>query len=278
MLWIIIAVVVIAILCMYLFCIAPNNDKRREQMEPLKKHYIAHRGLFDNSSDNPENSIAAFKKAAENGYGIELDLQLTADDRLVVFHDVDLLRMCGAEKNLVDCTYDELQEYKLANTEERIPLFEEVLEAVDGRVPLVVEIKADGDCDTIAVTKKMIEVIEGYKGYYCMECFDPLAVKWMRVNRPDIIRGQLSSNGFKDAWDHRKWYKQLLSTYLLRNFMSRPDFIAYRNKYPNNISYKICTKLFGAFGVAWTVKNQAELDKAKKSFDAIIFDSFIPSR
>lgn len=277
MLWIIIAVVVIAIFCMYLFCIAPNK-KRRDKMEPLEKYYIAHRGLFDNSSDCPENSLAAFKKAADNGYGIELDLQLTADNQVVVFHDMDLLRMCGVEKDLINCTYDELQQYKLADTEERIPLFEEVLKVVDGKVPLVVEIKADGDCDTIAITKKMIKIMENYKGYYCMECFDPFAVKWMRDNRPDIIRGQLSSNGFKDEWDHRKWYKQLLSTYLLMNFMSRPDFIAYRHKYSNNISYKICTKLFGAFGVAWTARNQNELDKAKKSFDSIIFDSFIPSK
>ena len=84
------------------------NRGRKEKMKVFEKQYIAHRGLFDNESEAPENSIPAFQRAVQQGYGIELDVQLTTDNRLVVFHDETLQRMCGFDKKLTDCSYDEL--------------------------------------------------------------------------------------------------------------------------------------------------------------------------
>ena len=114
-------------------------------MAVFEKQYIAHRGLFDNENGIPENSIPAFKRAVDQGYGIELDVQLTMDHKLVVFHDESLRRLCRADRLLRDCTYAELQEYSLGISRERIPLFEDVLKVVDGKVPLIVEVKQEGN-------------------------------------------------------------------------------------------------------------------------------------
>ena len=106
----------------YLFLIKPDT-KRKEWAKPYEEKGVAHRGLFDKSLGIPENSLAAFQRAVEKNYGVELDVQLTKDNRLVVFHDEDLFRMCGVKKKVRDCTWEELCQYTLQGTEEKIPLF-----------------------------------------------------------------------------------------------------------------------------------------------------------
>lgn len=259
---------------LYLYSIAPNKD-RRIRMNQFENQYIAHRGLFDNATDHPENSIPAFCRAVEQNYGIELDVQLTTDHKLVVFHDESLLRMCGVDKKLTECSYEELCKYHLADSQEKIPLFDDVLQVIGGKVPLIVEVKSEGDWKT--TTQMMAERMDKYAGCYCMESFHPLAVKWFRDHRPDVIRGQLSTD-YKA--DHIKGNpcRNFLLTNLMLNFMSRPDFIAYNHRWKNNFSYKLCRKIFPVENVAWTIKNQQELNEAEKTFDVIIFDSFNPEK
>lgn len=104
---------VLAILAvLYLLAIMPRMTKRPDYTPLMGRHY-AHRGLHDNKSDAPENSMAAFRKAIEAGYGIELDVQLTKDRIPVVFHDETLKRVCGVEGNVRDYTYEELQQFHL---------------------------------------------------------------------------------------------------------------------------------------------------------------------
>lgn len=113
------------------------------QKHPLQSKFsrrtFAHRGLFDHLS-RPENSLAAFGAAVEHGYGIELDLQMTADGKIVVFHDESLQRMCSTPLKIEQSTFAELQKHPLLNSDQTIPLFSEVLQLVDGKVPLIVEI------------------------------------------------------------------------------------------------------------------------------------------
>ena len=258
---------------LYLYSIAPNKS-RKEQMRPFEQQYIAHRGLFDNAADCPENSLPAFRRAVEHHYGIELDVQLTKDRQLVVFHDESLLRMCGVDKKLRDCTYQELCQYPLASSQERIPLFDQVLEVIDGQVPLVVEVKPEGDWET--TTRKMAERMDKYPGCYCMESFHPFAVKWFRDHRPDVIRGQLSTDYRADHIQGSPCRNFLLSNLML-NWASRPDFVAYNHRWKDNFSYTLCRKMSRVENVAWTIKNQQELDRAEKTFDVIIFDSFLPA-
>ena len=267
----IILLILIVLVLFYLFLIMPRMTGKPDA-SMLHGVYYAHRGFHDNKSDAPENSMAAIKKAVANGYGIEFDVQLTRDRIPVVFHDENLKRVCGAEGNVRDYTYEELQQFPLLASDERIPLLADVLSAVDGKVPLIIEIKVhEKAAEVCAYADQLISV---YKGPYCIESFDPRAVAWYKKNRPQVIRGQLSSsfsvNGKREKFSH------MLVHYLLTNVMTRPDFIAYAHKHKGNVSRVLCRKLFGALSVAWTIRSQQELDACKKDFDLFIFEQFIP--
>lgn len=264
--WIILTVLVIV--AVYLFLIAPRMIRKPDRSTLLDVHY-AHRGLFDNKTDSPENSLSAIRKAVEAGYGIEFDIQLSKDDIPVIFHDASLKRMCGVDGKIWDYTLKQLQEMKLANSSETIPTLEQVLGVVNGKVPLIIEYKMD------RVDTKICEigngVLEKYNGPYCIESFHPFAVQWYRENRPDIIRGQLSQDYSKTEY---KGFQYWLMTHLLTNFLTRPDFIAYNHKDANKISRRVCGEM-GAMSVAWTIKSKEQYEKAKPHFDLVIFDSFI---
>lgn len=259
----------------YLVMIMPNMDKKRKKkMASFEKVYIAHRGLFNNV-DIPENSLVGFKKANEDGYGIELDVQMTTDNKLVVFHDANLNRMCGVDKKLTDCSYDELMKYNLKNTEHKIPLFEDVLKILDKNTPLIVEIKPEGPC--IETCDKAIKMLKDYDLNYVMESFNPLVVYHLRKYYPDIIRGQLAYNMFNDKNSKTNFIIKFICTNLLGNFLTSPDFIAYDIKSRNNLSFKILSNLYKVERVAWTVKNQEMLEECSNLYDQFIFDSFIPT-
>lgn len=268
----ILLLIVICLIVFYLFLIKPNTG-RKSRMKPFEEVFIAHRGLFDNKTNAPENSLPAFRKAVQAGYGIELDIQLTKDHQMVVFHDASLKRMCGVDKILTDCTYKEIQQYTLAKSNEGIPLFEDILDIVDGKVPMVIEIKPEGDC--IETARMLAKRMKSYKGIYCMESFHPGVVGWYRMHQPEVLRGQLSTN-FKKNKISCTGLQHIVLSNLLLNFYAKPDFIAYNHKYADEFSYRLCRKLYDVENVAWTIRSQEQLEKAQEIFDAFIFDSFIP--
>ncbi len=263
-------IVLIILFPLYLFLIAPRMWKRANRTPFMNVHY-AHRGLFDNASDAPENSLLAFQKAVDAGYGIELDVQLSKDNQLVVFHDASLKRMCGVDGKVWEYTLEELQQMKLANSEQTIPTFQEFLKVVDGKVPFILEYKLDRV--QTKVCELANEVLKDYKGIYCIESFHPLALIWYRKNRPDVLRGQLSEEFFREEKNKGKHYLTLAS-FLLLNFAGRPDFIAYNHLHADNISRRIC-KMLGALSVTYTIKSKEEYKRNKKNFDLFIFDSCI---
>ena len=269
--------VLICILCaavvavLYLLAVMPHMAGKPDPA-PFKKVLYAHRGLHDNHSSAPENSMAAFRKAVEGGYGIELDIQLTKDKVPVVFHDFTLKRVCGADGKVSDYTFEELQQFHLCGSEEKIPKFEDFLELVDGKVPLIVEFKIES-MDT-SLCPIADELLRKYKGLYCMESFNPLGVLWYRRNHREVMRGQLS-----DAFHLQKEYGGILYfalEHLLLNFLTRPDFIAYNHKHESMLSRKLCHGLYRNTAVAWTIRSEEELARAREHFDIFIFDSFVP--
>ena len=264
--WIIAGVVVFV--GVYLFLVAPRMFGKPDRSHLYGVHY-AHRGLFDNESDAPENSVKAIRKAVEAGYGIEFDVQLSKDDVPVVFHDQTLKRMCGVDGNVWDYTVEELQKMKLLGSDETIPTFEQVLVAVGGKVPLIIEYKMDR-VDT-KVCELSNRILETYEGPYCIESFHPFAVRWYRKHRPDVVRGQLSQDFIRRG---RKTVSFWLLTHLLTNVMARPDFIAYSHKDADMFERRLCKRL-GALSVAYTIKSEEEQCRAKGEFDLFIFDSFI---
>lgn len=264
----IVCAAVIAVL--YLLAVMPHMIGKPDA-EPFKKVLYAHRGLHDNQSSAPENSMAAFRLAVEGGYGIELDIQLTKDKIPVVFHDFTLKRVCGAEGKVCDYTFEELQKFELCGTKERIPGFEDVLGLVDGKVPLIVEFKIE--LMDLSLCPIADEMLRRYKGLYCMESFNPLGVLWYRRNHREIMRGQLA-----DAFHREKEYGGLLYfllEQLLLNFITKPDFVAYNHKHENMLSRRLCRGLYRNTAVAWTIRSEEELSEARKHFDIFIFDSFV---
>lgn len=267
----VIIVCVVVLAAFYFVMIMPRLVGKADP-GPFLKVLYAHRGLHDNRTEAPENSMAAFRRAVEGGYGIEMDIQLTRDKIPVVFHDFTLKRVCGAEGKVSDYTFEELQKFRLCNSSEKIPSFEQVLRLVDGKVPLIVEFKVElTDTSLCPIADR---ILREYKGLYCMESFNPLAVFWYRRHHKAVMRGQLS-----DAFLREKEYCGLLYFLLenlLFNFITKPDFIAYNHKFQSKTSRKLCRGLYHNTAVAWTIRSEEELDEAKKHFDIYIFDSFVP--
>lgn len=262
--------VLIILLVLYLLLVAPRMMNRADRTPFMGNVFYAHRGLFDNESEAPENSLAAFQKAVEAGYGMEMDVQLTKDDKLVVFHDATLKRMCGIEGNVWDYTLEELKQFRLKNSSERIPTFAEVLELVAGRSPLIIEYKLDRPLTKVCELGN--ELLSQYDGAYCIESFHPFALMWYRKHRPEVMRGQLSGNLGKETKNSKLKKVYTLVTYLLTNVLTRPDFIAYDHRYVNNISRRVCRWL-GALSVTYTIKSTERYEEVKNDFDLFIFDS-----
>ncbi|MFV0466428.1 MAG: glycerophosphodiester phosphodiesterase family protein [Lachnospiraceae bacterium] len=265
---------VIAFILLYLFAVMPQVYHRPDTTK-FMGHFYAHRGLHDNHSSAPENSFSAFQKAVDAGYGIELDVQLTKDNKVVVFHDESLKRMCEKPGKIRNFTYEELCDLLLLNSDQGIPLLRDVLSVVDGRIPLIVEIKIHEKVGTVCA--KVNDELKDYRGPYVVESFHPLAVAWYRMNCPHIIRGQLASN-FMHSKNLGIWPVYFVVQNLLSNFIAKPHFISYDCRYRNALSFLICRKLFHTLSVAWTVKDQKTLNSCRELFDLFIFEGFIPQR
>lgn len=268
---VIVLICLAVLVLLYLLMIMPRMLGRPDTA-PFLQWLYAHRGLHDNSSDAPENSLRAFQKAVDAGFGIEMDVQLSKDGVPVVFHDYTLKRICSEEGKVEQYTFEELQQFPLCGTDQRIPKFEDVLKLVNGRVPLIVELKIEA-ADT-SVCPAADKLLSEYKGMYCIESFNPLGVLWYRRNRRQIVRGQLA-----DAFHREGEYSGILYFFLenlLFNWLGKPDFVAYNHKHPSMLSRSLCRGLYHNTAAAWTIKSKQQLEEARKHFDIFIFDSFLP--
>jgi hypothetical protein len=265
----IIAAALLLLFLLYILSVAPSS--RRGAVAPFLGVHYAHRGLHD--GQNPENSLAAFAAAAEAGYGIELDVQLSRDGVAMVFHDATLARVCGREGRVADYTAAELQRFALCGKEEHtIPTFAEVLRLVDGRVPLLVEIK--GYMHVAPVCEAAAALLDAYRGPYLIESFTPYVVNWFKKNRPAVVRGQLSSRLFRKG---KRNLGNLIVQSLCCNFIARPDFIAFCYADRRLLSFQIATRFYRASSMAWTVKSETG-ERESCEFDDIIFEGYLPKR
>ncbi len=266
----IIIMAVIAAAALYALLLAPGASPKNADAILWRTLY-AHRGLHNKSKTIPENSLAAFSAAVEAGYGIELDVNLSADGQVVVFHDGHLKRMCGIDKAVNDCTYEELRRLRLLDTNEGIPLLSEVLKLVKGETALIVELKSSRN--NTALCEKTAALLDAYKGPYCIESFDPRIVRWFRKNRPDVVRGQLSA-GLKNYSD-LPFYQGVMLSGLYSNIVTRPHFVAYRHEDTPRLSLGLF-RLLGGKLAGWTVRDTDDAKRLREYFDAIIFEFFRP--
>ena len=230
----------------------------------------AHRGLHGNGV--PENSLEAFELACQAGYGIELDIQLSADGEVMVFHDGTLNRMTGVDKNLCELTAAELSGLQLAGTEHKIPTLREVLALVDGRVPLLVELKG-GTLDT-TLCKKAFEVLKDYKGSFCLESFNPWLVKGIKELMPDRFCGLLYSNMVRDKKRLGKKVTALdvIISVMALTFVCKPHFIAYNEEDRNSFPVRLTTEFYKAPKFIWTVTSKTAVNRAHALGECPIFE------
>lgn len=272
--WIVIILLLLLIVSeLFLFARLCRNG--HPDWRVLRMFRYAHRGFHDKPLI-PENSMAAFRRAIENLYGAELDVHLMADGNLAVIHDASLLRTAGADVRIEDLTLTDLAKYRLEGTQERIPLFSEVLELFEGRTPLIVELKSERG-NYKELTAAAVAMLDRYQVNYCIESFDPRCLIWLRKNRPEIVRGQLAENFLR----HGDGAPQSTLTLwalgkLLLNFLTRPDFIAYRYEDRRCAAVTICRRLFRVQEVNWTITKKEEMRHAERLGNLVIFERFDP--
>ena len=272
MLFVYISVPLAVILGVWIFLIAPG---KRRDMDSFKSVRYAHRGLHGEKNGvlAAENSMTAFRRAVDAGFGIELDVHASADGVPVVFHDGTLKRVTGAEGRVEDKTAAELAALSLLGTDEGIPTLAEVLKLVGGRVPLLVEIKANGASKRAA--ELAAEVLAGYTGPYIVESFNPLSLGVFKEKLPEVRRGFLL-----DKFTAQKKYRTFIHAITQRcllNFIARPDFISANKNRIGLFPLPLIRFLFRIPCVAWTVTSEEEEQNAYKSgFDGVIFENYTP--
>ena len=237
-------------------------------MEWIRAQAISHRGLH-NGGSIPENSISAFAEAIQKNHPIELDVQLLADGELAVFHDKDLDRMTGEEGKIADQTLHTIHRFKLFGTKQYIPSLAEALKFINGRVPVIIEIKNEGNVGPLEAA--LLRQVATYKGEFAVQSFNPYSLGWFKNNAPHICRGQLSSNFKGEALT---WHTKFLLSNLLLNKVSAPHFIAYDLNALPTMPTTATRRLLGAPLVAWTVRSQSDRQKAVRVADNYIFDPF----
>lgn len=259
---------IFALLYLFLVFLSAPSSKKHPDLEKMKGKFIAHRGLHDETI--PENSISSIHSAVEHGYPIEIDLHLTKDGNVVVFHDEKLNRMCGAEGKIADMTLEELKKLCLLESDESIPTLEECLAVVQGKTPLLIEFKMENG-NTKALCEAADKILSDYKGVYLIQSFYPQVVQWYKLHRKNVCRGQLACQ-FK-----KQGFFKCLSGNLLLNFMGRPHFVSYKHQDKNAPMLKFVVWL-GAFPFGWTFRARKELKVNGPAFKAWIFERITPSK
>ena len=266
-------VLLIVIILVILFLLSQMGRTGHKGLSALRGWNYAHRGFHGEGI--PENSLAAFRKALDYGYGIELDIHLMKDGNLAVIHDSSLMRTAGTDVRIEDLSVEELVNYPLERTDEIIPTFKQVLELFDGKAPLIVELKPEGN-NFAELSQAACDMLSKYQGVYCVESFDPRCIYWLKNNRPDIIRGQLAENFLCNRKSKLPFVLKFAMSFNLLNFLTRPDFIAYKFPDRRNLSVFVCRKLWGIQGVAWTLRNQIDHVSAVEEDWIPIFENYHP--
>ncbi len=238
---------------------------------------IAHRGLHDLASGVIENSPSAATAAIAGGFGIECDVQLTADGEAVVFHDFVLDRLTGETGTVVARKAAELGAITLKGSNDPILTLSAFLDLIGGRVPLVIEIKSRFDGD-LTLTKRTVEVVAGYKGHpIVIKSFDPDIVKALRELAPEIPRGIVAMNAY-DYGDYVSLSperKHALAN-LLHFTESRPDFVSWKVTDLESAAPYLCRNALGLPLMSWTVRTPEERQRAAAMADQMVFEGFRP--
>lgn len=237
-----------------------------KNLEWIKTEYFAHRGLHNKVY--PENTLGAFQNAVKHEFDIELDIRLSKDQQIVVYHDRNLQRLCGVNLNVEELSYEELQEYSINETSERISLLTDVLNKLPKETKYLIELKPVKNPRLFV--SNFISLIKDYKITYAIHSFDPRIINQFRKQDDSIIRGQIASTFKGDSLFARLFVKDLHS-----NLITKPDFTNYNFK---DLPRKKLDKLHrkGHMIISYVAKNEKNLNFVRDRYDNAVFENFIP--
>lgn len=232
-----------------------RNKEFNEKASWLKNGVLYHRGKHNKLIK--ENTLEAFEGAIKDGLGVELDVRITKDREVVVSHDSSLKRVFGIDKIIEESNYEEIKEYA--------PLFKDVLNVIDNKIGIMIEVKSN---KVGVLEEELYKILKDYKGRYVIVSFNPMTLKYFRKKDSSIIRGQLSYN-YKDSK-----MNAILKLFLRRmwlNVFSRPHFISYGI---DDCDYKLLFKYRkkGYFIIGWTYKSEKNKLKLKEVYDNMIIE------
>ncbi|MBQ1372158.1 MAG: glycerophosphodiester phosphodiesterase [Oscillospiraceae bacterium] len=259
---------------LYLYCMKARHIPRGGFYGKLGDYHYAHRGLHVIQSGIPENSIRAFRVAANNGYGAELDVRLSYDGRLVVMHDESLKRTTGVHADVSTVTDQVLNQLTLERTREKVPFLEDVLPLFSGKTPMLIELKPEKG-NYKKLTETTMELLRQHPELdYMIESFDPRVLYLLRKKYPSVVRGQLSENYFKDPDSTLSPIIKFILSNLLTNFLTRPDFLAYKYEDRYDLAPCLCRRIWKPQFFWWVVRSQAEANELIQQGDFVIFEGF----
>ncbi len=241
----------------------------------LAERPIAHRGLHDVAAGAIENSESAIRAAIDAGYAIEVDIQQTADDDAVVFHDFTLNRLTDDTGPVIDRDCATLERIRLRDSADSIMSLSALLDVVDGQVPLIIEMKSaeTGDMTLAHVVAKAAET---YDGPLAAMSFDPLLVDALRKAQPYFPRGFISSAYRSELAAILPFFTRLKRRYLLDITTCSPHFIAYDARALPSVAPWIARKMLDIPVISWTVTSAAEQARIAPYVDQVIFENFRP--
>lgn len=241
--------------------------------EWLTKYLYSHRGLFDNSGAAPENSLAAFQASVQNGYGMELDVQAAGDGTPIVFHDFTLDRMTGAQGPVASLDARALGKLRLLQSRECIPTFSDMLEAVGGRTPVLIEIKVPKGGRIGPLEARIAERLRRYQGLFAVQSFNPECAAWFAENAPGMVRGQIAQNFISRPERSMAWRQRLAWGKLWSSAVSQPHFISYNVRdLPSPATRNVRRQ--GIPLLCWTVRTPTQQAIARRYADSYIFEGF----
>lgn len=237
-----------------------------KDMNSLSGIRVAHKGLHDMDAGIPENTIIAIEKAVQKNYPIEIDIHLTKDKKIVVMHDDNLLEMIGVDKKIKNMTYEEMSKYNIKNSNQKIPLLEDVLNIVQGKVLIIIELKTYYNIGPLE--RELVKVLREYKGEVAVQSFNPFCLAWFKKNSPEYMRGLLSSDF---TFQRYSFVKRVILKNLWFSWVGKPDFVAYEISALNE---KLVSKIrkMEAKVIGWTIDDEEKAQKAEKLCDGIIFE------
>ena len=219
-----------------------------KNMDFLKRSLIAHRGLH--TSQIPENTLPSFVKCVDKNYIIELDIHILSDNTIVVYHDHNLKKLTGVNKIIETLSYAQLSQIKI-NKKYTIPTLKQVMHIVDGKVPILIEVK---DVDNNSeFEEELVKILDNYKGKFAIQSTNPFVIDWFYRNRKDYVIGLIVFNDLN--------YK------LVKKYVKKIDFISV---YKKQLPFKI-----NKLGLGWTIRKQSEYEKYKYLCDNLICENIL---